>query len=183
MSNNPFNYVKSINEKTEYIDNVRDYNAYLTNQALSYSMDTIMFAQELNQFPNLPAEAQYDLLYNSVRKGKRYSKWYKAEEVDNLEMVMEYYDYSKEKALAALQVLSQRDIKEIKQSLDRGGNTWYNIGVRINTMCIQFNKADCSNLINGIEAYQDRTGSEYMWDVFEALKKKVQAYEEEVTTD
>ena len=121
MSSNPFDYVKSINEKTQYIDHVRDYNAYLTNQALSYSMDTIMFANEMNQYPNLPAECQYDFLYHVVRKGKRYSKWYKADEVPNLELVMEYFGYNKSKALEALTVLSQRDIKEIRQSLDQGG--------------------------------------------------------------
>lgn len=118
---NPFNYVKSINEKSGRIDHVRDYNAYLTNQALSYSMDTIMFAQELNLHPNLPADCQYEFLYNVVRQGKRYSKWYKADEVANLELVMEHFDYSKAKALEALQVLTQRDIKEIRQSLDHGG--------------------------------------------------------------
>ena len=121
MSSNPFEYVKSINEKSTKFDHVRDYNAYLTNQALSYSMDTIMFAQEMNLHPNLPADCQYEFLYSAVRQGKRYSKWYKADEVANLELVMEHFGYSKSKALEALQVLTQRDIKEIRQSLDHGG--------------------------------------------------------------
>jgi len=119
---NPFSYVTSINEKKEYIDHVRDYNAYLTNQALSYSMDTVLLAQELNKYPNLPPECQYDFLYNSVRKGRRYNKWFKPEEVDNLQVVQEYFGYSKHKALEALQVLTQDNIRDMIKSMDKGGN-------------------------------------------------------------
>ena len=118
---NPFDYVKSINEKSQKFDHVRDYTAYLTNQALSYSMDTIMFAQELNLHPNLPADCQYEFLYGAVRQGKRYSKWYKADEVANLELVMEHYKYSKEKAAAALRLLTEDQLAAILKTHDTGG--------------------------------------------------------------
>jgi len=123
MSTNPFEYSKSINEKTKYIDHVRDYNAYLTNQALSYSMDTILLANEMNMHPNLPADCQYDFLYDTVRKGRRYNKWYKPEEIPHLETVMEYYGYSKSKALQALQILTSDQIRDIIKSQDTGGRS------------------------------------------------------------
>ena len=123
MSNkgNPFDYVKSINEKNGYINHVRDYNAFLTNMSLSYSLDTLMLAQEMNQYPRLPALCQYDFLYQAVRKGRRFNKWFKEENVDNLEMVMDYYSYSKAKALEALQILTPDQLAQIKASLDKGG--------------------------------------------------------------
>ena len=120
MSESVFDWVKSINEKN-YINHVRDYNPYLTNTALSYSMDTIMFSNEMNQYPNLPPQCQYDFLYHSVRKGKRFNKWYKEEHTPYLEEVMTYYNYSKAKALQALQVLTQEQLRDIVKSMDKGG--------------------------------------------------------------
>jgi len=38
-------------------------------------------------------------------------------------VVMEYFEYSRQKAIEALRILSPTDIKEMVQSLDRGGNT------------------------------------------------------------
>jgi len=43
MTIGPFEYVKSINEKSS-VAHTRDYNPFLANIALSYSLDTIMFA-------------------------------------------------------------------------------------------------------------------------------------------
>ena len=117
---NPFDYVKSINEKKR-MSHVRDYNPFLTNRALSYHLDTVMIANEMNKYPRLPAICQYDFLYHTVRKGKRYGGWYKEDENPNLQMVMEYYNYSKAKALEALQVLSQENLRDMKQRMDKGG--------------------------------------------------------------
>ena len=117
---NPFDYVKSINEKN-HIDQVRDYNPYLTNRSLSYHLDTVMIANEMNKYPRLPAACQYDFLYHSVRKSRRYGGWYKDDPNPHLEMVMEYFNYSKTKALAALQNLTQENLREIKKRMDKGG--------------------------------------------------------------
>ena len=120
MSTSPFEYVKSINEKSP-VGNPGGYNPYLANVSFSYSLDTLMLAQEMNLYPNLPPECQYDFLYETVRKGRRWNKWYKAEENPHVEMVMEYYGYSKQKALEALQVLTQENLRDIKKSMDKGG--------------------------------------------------------------
>ena len=117
---NPFDYVKSINYKN-YIDHVRDYNSFLTNRSLSYHLDTTLLANEMNRYPNLPPICHYDFLFHTVKKGRRFSKWYKEEESPNLQVVMEYFNYSKQKALAALQVLTQDNLREIKQRMDTGG--------------------------------------------------------------
>ena len=120
MTIGAFEYVKSINEKSSVV-HTRDYNPFLANIALSYSLDTIMFANEMNQYPNLPPVCQYDFLYQSVRKGKRFNKWYKESDTPYLQEVMDYYQYSKSKALEALQVLTQEQLRDIIKSLDTGG--------------------------------------------------------------
>jgi hypothetical protein len=120
MSTNPFEYVKAINEKKP-VDHLFDYNPYLTNTAMSYTLDTVMLANEMNRLHALIPEAQYDFYYESVRRGKRYAKWHKKTEYSHLDMVMQYYGYSKEKAIDALQVLTQENLRDILNELDRGG--------------------------------------------------------------
>ncbi len=120
MAINPFDYVNAINEKKK-VDNTINYNPYLTNISFSYSLDTVMLANEMNRYPRLPPPMQFDFLYGTVRKGKRFNKWYKETEHPHLEAVMEYYQYSKQKALQALEVLTQDNIRDIIDSMDKGG--------------------------------------------------------------
>ena len=120
MSLSPFEYIKAINEKKE-VTHLRDYNPYITNIALSHSIDTVMLANEMNRLPSLPGDAQFDFHYGSVRRAKRYGKWHKPQPVPHLEAVMEYYGYSKKKAIEALQVLTQDNIRDILRELDHGG--------------------------------------------------------------
>ena len=117
---NPFDYVKAIEAKSSMAD-MSGYVPYLTNHSLSNHLDTVMLANEMNQRPNLPPECQYDFLYGTVRKGRRYGKWHKPEEHPHLEVVMEYFSYSKQKALQALQVLTQQDLRVIMEKMDVGG--------------------------------------------------------------
>ena len=48
---------------------------------------------------------------------------------------------------------------------------------------IQFNRDEVCQLIRDINCYKEKTGSEYMWDVYDELQKKVEAYGEEVTIE
>ena len=117
---NPFDLVTAINEKKQVADPTQ-YNPYLSNMAFSYSLDTVMLANEMNCRPNLPPECQFDFMFGTVRKGKRFNKWYKEPDYPHLDVVMEYYGYSKKKALQALEVLTQQDIRDIIESMDKGG--------------------------------------------------------------
>ena len=47
---------------------------------------------------------------------------------------------------------------------------------------IQFNETDVCRLIRACEYYKDKSGSDYMWDVYDDLQMKLQAYGNEVTT-
>ena len=116
----PFAYVRAINEKTS-VPNPQGFTPYLALIAFSYSLDTILLANELNCYPNLPPEAQYDFLYGTVQKARRYNKWFKEVEHPHLQLVMEYFNYSKQKALEALEVLTQDNIRDIIESTDKGG--------------------------------------------------------------
>ena len=118
--NSPFSYVKAINEQ-RHIDNPALYTPFLANRALSYHLDTILISNEMNKYPDLPPEVQFAFMNEAVRKGKRFSSWYKEQETPNLELVMEHFGYSKPKALAALQVLTQDQLRQMKERLEKGG--------------------------------------------------------------
>ena len=120
MSIGPFEYVKSINEKKR-IDDLSGYNPYLTNRAFAFHIDTVLYAEEMNQLHHLSPDLQYDFMYHSIRRGKRFGFPPKAEDPHNLDVVMEYFQFSKEKALDALRVLTLNDISSIISHMNKGG--------------------------------------------------------------
>lgn len=116
-----FDYVKSANEKSEYLHDLTGYVPYLMNRAFAMHIDTVMLAEEMNQYHQLGPELQYDFYYYAVRKGRRFGFPKKQEDHPALLAVQEYFKYSKEKALAALQVLSEDQVRAIIKSQDKGG--------------------------------------------------------------
>src|SRR6056300_491058 len=114
---NPFEYLKAINEskKDIMVDDIaeKEYNAFIINRGLSYFQDTILYANEMNRL-------QFDFFINIIRKKKRWSKWIKASEVDNLELIKEYYGYSNEKTKSALSLMSHEQIEQLKLRIYKG---------------------------------------------------------------
>lgn len=115
---NPFEYVTSINlnKKDIMVDDVAEkaYVPFMVNRSLSYFADTVFFANEMNRYHNLDNKLQYHFLINIVRKGKRFSKWIKPEQNDNIELIKECYGYSNEKAEQVLQLLSPEQLDYLK---------------------------------------------------------------------
>lgn len=118
---NPFEYVTAIYEKKP-VGSMAGFSPYLCNHSLSNNLDTVLLCNEMNCHPNLPPECQFDFLYGTIRKGKRWGKWHKSEEHPHLELVMNHFNYSKQKALEALTVLTQSDIRAIIEMSDKGGS-------------------------------------------------------------
>ena len=91
----PFDFANAINHSKEslIVDDwsEKQYNAWIVNKSLSYGADTVIYANEMNARPHLDRRLQFDFLINTVRPRKRYNKWLKAETVDVLATVQEYY--------------------------------------------------------------------------------------------
>jgi len=119
-------WLKSINQSKnnimdEYPDSKKDYAPYIINRCLSGTIDTLMYANEMNKNHSLDKRLQYDFFINSVRTRKRYSPWIKQEKIKELECIKSYYGYSNEKAKQALRILSKEQINFIKTKLEIGG--------------------------------------------------------------
>ena len=99
----------------------KNYPAFLVNKGLSYFPDTILYANEMNIHADLDSKLQYTYLLNSIRAKKRFAKWAKKEDSNDLDAVKEYYGYSNEKASQALSLLSDQQLSMIKEQLEKGG--------------------------------------------------------------
>ena len=125
MKISPFDFVKSINDTKEnlIIDDWSEdqYNAFIVNKALSFTPDTIIYANEMNSRPHLEKVLQYQFLINIVRKKKRFSKWIKKEKIEAIDIIKEYYGYNTDKARQAVSILSKEQIDDIKSKLYKGG--------------------------------------------------------------
>ena len=119
-------YLNSINYSKDYLMGddpgwEKNYTPYVINKCMSHHMDTIIFANEMNRYPNLDKRLQYDFYINTVRPKRRFSPWGKKQTVKDLDLVKKYYGYSSEKAHQALRILTPDQLNYIRQKLNRGG--------------------------------------------------------------
>ena len=115
-------WLNSINfNKEDLTEHAKDYPPYIVNRCLSGHLDCIMFANEMNRYPNLDKDMQYQFYLNSLRKRKRFSPWLRKDKVENLNIIKRYYGYSNEKALQALRLLTNEQLDYIKKRLETGG--------------------------------------------------------------
>ena len=119
---NPFQFVTSILQEKQPLLEKEDYVPFLVNRSLSYHLDTILHANEMNMRGSLDKEMQYDYLFNSVRKYKRpFRKWHKEDSNESNELIKEYYSVSNSKAKEILPLLSEENLSFIKKKLQKGG--------------------------------------------------------------
>ena len=119
-------YLNSINQTKQYLMDEdpgweKNYPSFVINKCMSQHMDTVMIANEMNQYPGLDKKLQYDFFINIVRPRKRFSPWGKKQKVKDLELVKQFYGYSTEKALQAMRILSPDQIEIIRDKLNKGG--------------------------------------------------------------
>ena len=107
--------------KSEDKDWVKKYPAFIINKILSGFQDTIMLVNEVNRNHFLDKDMQYSFLLNSIRSKKRFSPFLRANKLKDIECVKEYYGYSNDKAKSALDILTNDQIKLIKEKLYKGG--------------------------------------------------------------
>ena len=121
-------WLNSINLSKEHLidedpDVEKEYPPFIINKCLSGQMDSLMYANEMNRYPNLDKRMQYDFFINSLRKRKRFSPWLRKDKIKNIEAVRRYYGFSTEKAEQALNILSNEQLDYIYEKLNTGGSS------------------------------------------------------------
>ena len=120
---NVFDYVNSINDKTEIEFDEKEYVPFIINKAFSNFNDTVIFANLMNQYAFLPKEMQFDFFYCSVSKRKRFSKWPSKKDDEAAKFLSEKAGLNIKKAQELVKVLGPEKIEEIKSEFNYGGET------------------------------------------------------------
>tara|TARA_B110000438_G_scaffold106696_1_gene104930 strand:+ start:20 stop:463 length:444 start_codon:yes stop_codon:yes gene_type:complete len=121
----PFDLAHDLTTRERYdsdVSEMKSYTKFLLNRTLSYHPDLIAYANEMNIHIDVSDKLHYDYMHHSIDKKRRSKKyWAKSKKYEYLEMVKEYFNYSNQKALSALSVLSDSDIETIKNLMNKGG--------------------------------------------------------------
>ena len=130
----PFDFLNDINygKKNLMVDDIdhqveKQYTPFIVNKGLSYTMDTAIYANEMNIRPNTDKKLQFDYLINTIRRNKRFPKWIKHEEDENIRVIMDYYGYNVHRAKEVLSLHSMEEISQLKEKLDKGGERNTNV--------------------------------------------------------
>ena len=127
---NPFDFVNEINGKKNDIirksDNPdlaeKQYAAFVINRNFSYFVDTILYANEMNRASHIGSKLQNDYYLNSIRSARRFSKWHKRHNDNDVEVIQEYYNVNYLRALEIVKLLSKDQLNLIKIRITKGGN-------------------------------------------------------------
>lgn len=93
----------------------KEYVPFVINKCLSYFPDTIFYANRINQLHFLDKKMQYDYYLYSITKKKRFSKWIKADQNADVEMIKEIYGYSDARAREVMDLLPIETLRDLSQ--------------------------------------------------------------------
>lgn len=101
-------------------ENIKKYPSFMINRILSYHLDCIEIVNKINGM-KIPDEWKFEYLFYSIPKKYRYKQYQKlsSEEIDDILLVMEYYQLSFNKARKMN--ITKRLINKIRKEMDTGG--------------------------------------------------------------
>lgn len=104
-------------------EHVKTYNPFMVNRAFSYHVSSIHDAQLMNQCAGLDKDMQHDYYLYSLRKDKRYSKWYKNQNSKNedLQLLSEIFDTSIDRAVENRRLFSDEQMENIRERYSNKG--------------------------------------------------------------
>jgi len=122
----PFDYVNQIlqGKKQLIVDDVTEseYVPFLVNRSLSYQIDCVSYANEMNRRSFIDKKLQNDFLLNTIRSKKRpFVKWAKSDKSEDIQCIKTVYGFSDTKALEALRLLTDEQIQQLKEKTGIGG--------------------------------------------------------------
>jgi hypothetical protein len=122
----PFDYVNQIlqEKKQLIVDDVTEseYVPFLVNRSLSYHIDCVSYANEMNRRSFIDKKLQNDFLLNTIRSKKRpFVKWAKSDKSEDIQCIKTVYGFSDTKALEALRLLTDEQIQKLKEKTGIGG--------------------------------------------------------------
>lgn len=110
----PFSFVNNISSK-KYPETLEGYSAFLTNMGFSQRKDTVVFANELNKYFDLPDKAQFDFYFFAMPKRSYFSKWAKGVQSKYSTAIKEKYKVSEAVAREYEKILNPEQLEIIQK--------------------------------------------------------------------
>jgi hypothetical protein len=125
----PFDYVESIlRTKVQMIRGTENdalaekgYNPFLTNRALSFHVDTVLYANEVNTRGGMDPAMQYQYLLSSVRAMSRPRSWTKRSTDEAVEAIGRWYRVNPTRAREIHSIIGEAGVAEINRKMVTGG--------------------------------------------------------------
>ena len=92
---------------------IKSYNGFMTNKAFSYHLSSIYDANIMNQMAHVDPLLQHDYYMNALRREKRFSKWFKPEDDNTLNILAERYNCNLTRAQEIMRVLKPEQVEAI----------------------------------------------------------------------
>lgn len=125
----PFDFLESITVSKRHLIDEADqpeavegqYVPYVVNKGLSFHIDSILHANQMNLNHHLSNGMQYQYYLNTISKKSRRSKWHKAVVDPDLQVVREYFQCNEKVARQYLEYLTDEQKETIKTKMLKGG--------------------------------------------------------------
>lgn len=114
MANEVFKYLTSINNGVT-IDVEKDYNKFLTARGLSYHLDCVLLANEVNLYRDIEPQMHYDFLRSIITPRKRFGKWSKPVKHPVAAAISIYFQIPMEEAYQQVDFYTEDEIAEITE--------------------------------------------------------------------
>ena len=120
------NILKLEGHSEEVVKNLKGC-VFMINRIFSQYQDTVLWANEMNVANGLDPDMVYEFYFTGIKSRKRFAKWGKSKKIKDIEIVMEYYKYSRRMASTIIDLVSQDDLDMMKRKLNKGGTGKSNI--------------------------------------------------------
>jgi chromosomal replication initiation ATPase DnaA len=118
-----FEAISYTKDKDQFTDGEidKDYIPYIMNRMVAQYRDLVFFADDMNVSMNISKTHQIDFYMSVIPKKKRRALWTQKENNDAIEIIMNYYNISYDKAEPYLRILSEEQVGQLETRLNIGG--------------------------------------------------------------
>jgi hypothetical protein len=123
MTMTPFTFADNVLSSREDIfseENQDQYVPFIINRHLSYFIDTVLYANDMNIYNHLEKSSQYQYLLNTIPKRKRFSKWEKKTSDQLVLGICEVFQCNEQRALEILPLLTPDHKQKIITKMGSG---------------------------------------------------------------
>ena len=116
----PFDILKSLS-KTKNIKwgdfEEKTYVPYLINKGFSYHPDSLLYAEDKNQYPDLDPKLQHDYYFHAILPRARYAKWPKKQVIEDIEVIKKVFSCNDQRAGEYLNIVNEETLNKVKEEL------------------------------------------------------------------